>query len=61
VWERRIRWCESVDQKFKEKEWEKVGILTSFKECEREAWGGVSGKGMLNINLEGEWKRKVKF
>jgi hypothetical protein len=38
----------------------RVRILTGFKEWEREAWGGVSGKDTLTKFVECKSERKVK-
>jgi hypothetical protein len=60
MWKRRIRQCELVDQKFREKKWERVKILTSFKEWEREPWSSVNGKDMLIEFAECKYRRRVK-
>jgi len=60
MWKRRIRQCELVDQKFREKKWERVKILTSFKEWEREPWNSVNGKDMLIEFAECKYRRRVK-
>jgi hypothetical protein len=43
VWKRRIRWCESIDQTFRERKWKIINILIGFREWDREAWSGVNG------------------
>ncbi len=32
MWKKMIRWCELADQKFREKEWDRIWILIGFKE-----------------------------
>ncbi len=52
VWERRIRRCESIDYKFKEREWKKVEILIGFREWNRKAWNDVSGPKYVNTKCK---------
>jgi hypothetical protein len=58
VWKRRIRQCESANQKFKEREWKRVEILIGFREWNREAWNGVVGSNMLTLNASRKRVRK---
>jgi hypothetical protein len=37
IWNKRIRQCELADQKFRKREWKKVGILIGFREWDGEA------------------------
>jgi hypothetical protein len=38
----------------------KVGILTSFRKWEKEAWGGVNGKDTETKFVECKFRRRVK-
>ncbi len=60
MWERRIKRCELIDHKFRERKWKSVGILIGFRKWEKEAWGGVSGKDMLTKFAKCKSKRRVK-